>query len=146
MTETQISQIELDKTHKEFRQIHEERRKLLQQWETVIEMMKKRDDDIEENQANLQTVKDQLQECKETIQEKKEFLRQQQASNNELDKKIVETERVSAKFKADHLQSRADLDAFQNELDVIRVDLEKCKSMRSDIICSHVCYADCSNW
>jgi coiled-coil domain-containing protein 39 len=42
VTETQVAQIELDKTTEAFRQLHQERQDLISQWEGAVKTMQKR--------------------------------------------------------------------------------------------------------
>ena len=57
VTETQVAQIELDKTTEEFKRLHRERHDLIAQWEAAIDNMKKRDQDILDAQGRYQGTK-----------------------------------------------------------------------------------------
>ncbi|KAI9145955.1 hypothetical protein BKA69DRAFT_313803 [Paraphysoderma sedebokerense] len=57
MAETQVSQIELERTTEAFKKIHEERQMLLQQWEAAINTMKERDESIMKAQEQYQKLK-----------------------------------------------------------------------------------------
>jgi UDP-glucose:O-linked fucose beta-1,3-glucosyltransferase len=54
VTETQVSQIELDHTAEAFKALHKERQDVLSSWENVVDKMKKRDEDIQKQQDLLQ--------------------------------------------------------------------------------------------
>jgi coiled-coil domain-containing protein 39 len=57
VTETQVAQIELDKTTEAFKKLHMERQELIQQWENAIKTMQKRDQDITDAQERYQNTK-----------------------------------------------------------------------------------------
>ncbi|KAI8585537.1 hypothetical protein BDZ88DRAFT_19044 [Geranomyces variabilis] len=57
VTETQVTQIELDKTTEAFKQLHQERQDLIQQWEQTIEGMRKKDLEIVDVQAAFEKTK-----------------------------------------------------------------------------------------
>ncbi|KAI8904597.1 hypothetical protein DFJ77DRAFT_244810 [Powellomyces hirtus] len=57
VTETQVTQIELDKTTEAFKQLHQERQDLIQQWESTIEGMHKKDQEIVTVQAEFEKTK-----------------------------------------------------------------------------------------
>ncbi|KAJ1480454.1 hypothetical protein T484DRAFT_2797520 [Baffinella frigidus] len=60
VTETQASQIELDKTAADFKAVHLERQTLVAQWEQSIETMKRRDEAIQGEGDALVDKKDEL--------------------------------------------------------------------------------------
>ena len=57
VTETQVAQIELDKTTQAFKRLHMERQDLIDQWENAIKTMQKRDMDIQDSQNRYQKSK-----------------------------------------------------------------------------------------
>lgn len=57
MTETQVSQIELDKATEAFKQLHQERQDLIDQWEGSLKNMQKKDQDIVDAQDKYQDLK-----------------------------------------------------------------------------------------
>ena len=57
VTETQVSQIELDKTTEAFKSLHQERQDLIDQWENSIRTMQKKDEDILNAQARYSELK-----------------------------------------------------------------------------------------
>lgn len=57
VTETQVSQIELDKATEAFKSLHQERQDLINQWETSIKTMQKKDEDIIQAQATYGDLK-----------------------------------------------------------------------------------------
>lgn len=70
VTETQVSQIELDKTTNEFKRLHQERQALIGQWESAIQVMNKRDIEIEQYQAHISDQKDRIRQLQSEIDEK----------------------------------------------------------------------------
>lgn len=57
VTETQATQIELDKTAEEFKQLHEERHNHFTQWQDVSENIARRDQAIIEEGENFAAIK-----------------------------------------------------------------------------------------
>ena len=75
ITETQASQIELDKTAEEFKRQHEERHKLFLQWQEVTEIIAKRDLAIREEGENFARIKMEIKSNKDALEERKRILR-----------------------------------------------------------------------
>ncbi len=57
ITETKVSQIELENATQSFKKLYQERQNLLESWEKTIETMKKCDNDIKELQAKEENYK-----------------------------------------------------------------------------------------
>jgi chromosome segregation ATPase len=70
VTETQVSQIELDKTTNEFKRLHQERQSLINQWENAIQAMNKRDVEIQDSQAFFVEQKERIRLLSSEIDEK----------------------------------------------------------------------------
>ncbi|KAI9094650.1 hypothetical protein DFS34DRAFT_628586 [Phlyctochytrium arcticum] len=125
VTETQVAQIELDKTTESFKQLHHERQDLIQQWESAIDAMRKRDQDIVAAQNEYQQLKDEIKANQAVIDEKQGFLNQQQQNNVETEKKIGATERNVSKFRIEQQRANTSLTQFHDEVDVLRNTLNK---------------------
>ncbi|TPX65201.1 hypothetical protein SpCBS45565_g05309 [Spizellomyces sp. 'palustris'] len=125
VTETQVAQIELDKTTEAFKKLHQERQELIQQWESAIENMRKRDQDIINAQNEYQVLKDEIRNKQKIIDEKQAFLDQQHQNNSETEKRIGLTERQVSKSRLEQHQANASLVQFQDEVDVLRNTLNK---------------------
>jgi len=88
ITETKVSQIELENATNSFKKLYQERQNLLESWEKTIDTMKKCDNDIRDLQDRQEKYKNDIKNKDIIIDEKQEFLNSQNESNNETDKKI----------------------------------------------------------
>ncbi|KAJ3209310.1 Coiled-coil domain-containing protein 39 [Dinochytrium kinnereticum] len=125
VTETQVAQIELDKTTEDFKRIHQERQELINQWETALKTMQKRDEDITDSQDRYQKSKDNIRDKQAVIDEKQAFLDNQLQNNTEMEKKIGLLDRSVSKFRAELGQEQNQLTQFQDDVDVLRTTLNK---------------------
>lgn len=125
MTETQVSQIELDKTTEEFKRLHEERQKLISQWESAIKAMNNRDSAIQESTQLFTELKEKLKKLQGIIDQKQQFYDQQLDNNNKTRVKIDEYDRIVSKTRIEHSKATESLQQFQDEVDMIRSTLSK---------------------
>ncbi|KAL5037279.1 hypothetical protein BDV3_006797 [Batrachochytrium dendrobatidis] len=125
VTETQVAQIELDRTTEAFKQLHQERQTLISQWEAVIDNMKKRDQDIERCQATYQDKKEVIRNTQEQLKDRQEFFNQQLTQNSEIEKSITMCERNIAKSREQHVEATTSLQQYKNEVEVLRNTLNK---------------------
>ncbi|KAJ3390261.1 Coiled-coil domain-containing protein 39 [Lobulomyces angularis] len=127
VTETQVSQIELDKTTEEFKALHNERQQLIEQWENAIKTMNKRDNEIQESQALYVQLKERIRQLQSVIDEKQAFLDQEVLANKHTEKKISICDRNVSKFRLEQAEANNSLVQFQDEVEVIRNNLSKSK-------------------
>ncbi|KAJ3193569.1 Coiled-coil domain-containing protein 39 [Irineochytrium annulatum] len=125
VTETQVAQIELDKTTEEFRALHLERQDLITQWENAIKTMQKRDGEISNAQDRYQKSKDNIREKQSHIDEKQAFLDAQNSNNAEMEKKIGVADRLVSKHRMELSELQASYVQFQDEVEVMRTTLSK---------------------
>ncbi|KAJ3311127.1 Coiled-coil domain-containing protein 39 [Blyttiomyces sp. JEL0837] len=125
VTETQVAQIELDKTTEAFKRLHQERKDLIQQWENAIKAMHRRDQEIFEAQERYQKIKEEMQEKQKIIDEKQAFLDLQLANNADTEKKIGLTDRAVTKFRMEFTESSNILAQLQDEVDIVKNTLHK---------------------
>ncbi|KAJ3104260.1 Coiled-coil domain-containing protein 39, partial [Physocladia obscura] len=125
VTETQVAQIELDKTTDAFKRLHLERQDLIQQWEHAIATMAKRDSEISELQDKYQQSKQEIVDKGKIIAEKQAFLDLQVANNSEIEKKIGLVDRQVSKFRMEHNDSTENFSHFQDDVDILRSTLTK---------------------
>lgn len=125
MTETQISQMELERTAENFRRLHDERQNLLQQWETAIQTMKKRDEEVEERQQYYQQLRDEVREKQALVDERERQLEEQNEANEHAEKQVLALERMLSKYKSDQVASKTELNNFQEELEMLKKTLHK---------------------
>jgi UDP-glucose:O-linked fucose beta-1,3-glucosyltransferase len=125
VTETQVAQVELDKTTEAFKQLHQERQELITQWEEAIQTMKKHDLDIVQAQEDYQSQKLIVAQTRSKIKEREEIYEAQNAMNADIEKDITARERQLAKFREDLSTSVQGLQRFKNEIDVLKNTLNK---------------------
>ncbi|KAI8622501.1 hypothetical protein BC830DRAFT_435720 [Chytriomyces sp. MP71] len=125
VTETQVAQIELDKTTEAFKRLHVERQDLIQQWENAIATMQKRDHELMDMQEKYQQTKEEMAAKTKVINEKQAFLDMQLANNTETEKKIAIMDRNVSKFRMEHGEAVANLSQFQDDVEVLRSTLTK---------------------
>ena len=97
ITETQTSQIELDKTAEEFRRQHDERHKLFEQWQEVTENIARRDQAIRNEGERFADIKMKINANKYALEERKKHLNDARGDNKKiemantfLERKIIE--------------------------------------------------------
>jgi chromosome segregation ATPase len=125
VTETQVSQIELDKTTNEFKRLHQERQSLIDQWENAIQAMNKRDIEIQDSQSYFIEQKERIRLLSSEIDEKQAFLDQQTDANEKNETRINDYDRRVSKARIEHSEAIESLSTFQDEVDLIRSTLSK---------------------
>ncbi|KAJ3043434.1 Coiled-coil domain-containing protein 39 [Rhizophlyctis rosea] len=125
VTETQVAQIELDKTTEEFKRLHRERHDLIAQWEAAIDNMKKRDQDILDAQGRYQESKEKIKQKQAVIDEKQHFLDEQHAANEQTEKKIGVFDRLVSRSRQEQADANTHLAQFQDEVEILRNTLNK---------------------
>ncbi|KAJ3085209.1 Coiled-coil domain-containing protein 39, partial [Quaeritorhiza haematococci] len=125
VTETQVAQIELDKTTEEFKRLHASRLELIQKWEEAVKEMKERDKEIEQAREREREIKEEMKRLRKVIEEKQAFLEQQLATNAETEKKIGICDRNVGKYRMEQTEANVSLSQFQDELEVLRNTLNK---------------------
>ncbi|EGR30111.1 hypothetical protein IMG5_141810 [Ichthyophthirius multifiliis] len=84
ITETQATQIELDKTAEEFKKQHNDRHKLFLQWQEVTEIISKRDIQIRQEGENFARTKIEIKQNKDGLEEKKKILKEEIDNNKKI--------------------------------------------------------------
>lgn len=132
---TQISQIELEKTAEEFRKAHDQRQELIEQWEHTIEMMQRRDREMDQLATQLAQLKSETIDKELIVRDKQMFLEKEQANVREHEKNIGIAERSAAKLKEDLQRAELQRTQFGDELESLKrtvdrtaVDLEITRS------------------
>eukprot|EP00906_Rhabdomonas_costata_P009731 RCo013728 len=138
ITETQTTQIELDKTAEDFRALHAERQDLIKQWEEAIQAMHRRDEAIKKAGEQFAEGKAWHQKRTEQLQDRAAFLNIEVQNNKEMENKIAQEERVLAKYRQDNFLISQHLRELDDELEVVKntlakatVDLNARKSRRT---------------
>ncbi|KAG5461974.1 MAG: hypothetical protein BJ554DRAFT_5753 [Olpidium bornovanus] len=129
VTETQVSQVELDKTTAAFRALHAERQNLLASWEGAIRAMKERDADIEARRRERDALRGDVAAKQGLAAEKQAFLDSQAANNLEIRRKIRACDRTVSKCRSDYQEQQAAILTFQDEVEVLRNTLNKSREL-----------------
>ncbi|KAL7749405.1 Coiled-coil domain-containing protein 39 [Sorochytrium milnesiophthora] len=125
ITETQVSQIELEKTTEEFRRMHRDRQDLLTQWESAVDTMKQRDEEIVTAQEHYQKLRDEIRQKQAQIEEKQKFLDSQLAANTETEKKLESLDRIVSSLRLNQQHAGTALSNYQDEVDAIKTHLSR---------------------
>ncbi|KAL6624305.1 hypothetical protein U3516DRAFT_584930 [Neocallimastix sp. 'constans'] len=131
ITETKVSQIELENATNSFKKLYQERQNLLESWEKTIDTMKKCDNDIRDLQARQEKYKNDIKNKDIIIDEKQEFLNSQNESNNETDKKIQSYDRYLSKAKLELAELQNSYSSFQDEVKILKETLNDASSKLS---------------
>jgi UDP-glucose:O-linked fucose beta-1,3-glucosyltransferase len=99
VTDTQVAQIELEKTTMIFKEIHRERQELIEKWESCVSEMKIRDGDINKAQEAFRDKKSENRKLQNKIKERDEIYRTQMRLNEETENNIKLSERKLARLK-----------------------------------------------
>lgn len=125
VTETQVAQMELEKTTESFKELHNERQELITNWENTIKSMQDSDKRILEIQEEYQKSKSEIREKQAIIDEKQAFLDQQLQNNVETEKKIGLFDRQVSKYKLEQTEENTSLIQFKDEVEVMKNTLSK---------------------
>ncbi|ORX54759.1 hypothetical protein BCR36DRAFT_581646 [Piromyces finnis] len=123
ITETKVSQIELENATLSFKKLYQERQNLLESWEKTIETMKKCDNDIKDLQAREEKYKNDIKSKQIIIDEKQKFLDSQNTNNEETDKKIQSYDRYLSKAKLELAELQKNYYNFQDEVEILKETL-----------------------
>ncbi|KAI8810779.1 hypothetical protein BJ742DRAFT_174806 [Cladochytrium replicatum] len=125
VTETQVTQIELEKAAVAFKQLHQDRLDLIAQWDHAIKTMQRRDREIDAAEEKCFQLKEEIRQKQAIIDEKQAHLDQQIASNSEMEKSIGISDRLVSKNRLEHTSAQSELSQFQDEVEVLRNTLNK---------------------
>jgi chromosome segregation ATPase len=125
MTTTRGTQMELDKTAEDYRQLHHERQYLLTQWEDAVKAMHERDNAIKAAGDRYSEGKQWLEKRQKQLKARAEFHELETNNSKELDTKISQEERVLSKYREDFGVLDKHLRDLDDEVDVVRNTLSK---------------------
>ncbi|XP_041120137.1 coiled-coil domain-containing protein 39 isoform X2 [Polyodon spathula] len=125
MTETILSQIELDKIAEDFRKAHIERQDLIHQWENTIEQMQKRDEEMDQCSLLIAKVKQEIREREMVIKEKFNFLQSEVENNKEYEKNISNAERQAAKLRLENQAQETNCTYLKHELNSLKGTVDR---------------------
>ena len=145
VTETQATQIELDKTGEEFKQHHEERHKHFLQWQEVSENIARRDQAIIEEGENFAAIKMKIKENQRELEKRKKYLQEEQGQNKNLEmqiganeRRIVEERTENKKVEEELLNLEAEVEILKNQLSAFASELSqkknKCSVLSQDLL------------
>jgi chromosome segregation ATPase len=131
MTTTRGTQMELDKTAEDYRQLHSERQYLLSQWEDAVRAMHERDNAIKAAGDRYAEGKQWLEKRQKQLRARQEFHELETNNSKELDTKISQEERVLTKYREDFSVLEKHLRDLDDEVDVVRNTLSKSVSEKA---------------
>ena len=123
VTETQASQIELDKTAEEFKRMHSERHQLYLQWQDTVENSRKRDELINETGEQYGSSKEFLDKKKADLEDHKKKLDREKENNKELESNIGGEERQLTKIRESLAKFEEDRNNLEGEVAILRNQL-----------------------
>ncbi|XP_032830901.2 coiled-coil domain-containing protein 39 isoform X2 [Petromyzon marinus] len=125
VTETVMTQVELDKAAEEFRRAHRERQQLLQQWEETIQQMQRRDRDVERCALELAEARQEQRGRKELLRQKREFLEREVENNAEHARRTAGSERLAQKLRRALLQMDGARQQLHDQLETLKGTVER---------------------
>lgn len=128
ITETQATQIELDKTAQDFKQLHHERQQLLDQWEDAVAAMGRRDEEIDVAEQHILDSQEELKAKEQSLVERQSFLEREMENNRTLEKEIGGAERQLVRLREEYGSFSGALQALEDELSVLKNTLSKTSS------------------
>jgi chromosome segregation ATPase len=128
VTETQAKQIELDKTAEDFKKLHLDRQGLVQQWEDTIAAMARRDEEIADAGQKYGSEREEMNRVEKELQERRAFLEKEKKNNEQVDAKIVETERIVARAREDYRRQLEMVDELVQQVQLTQSELASATS------------------
>lgn len=135
VTETQATQIELDKTAEEFKIHHEERHKHFIQWQEVSENIARRDQAIIEEGENFAAIKMKIKENQRELEKRKKYLAEEKAQNKNLEiqiganeRKIVDERSQNKRLEEELTNLEAEVEILKNQLSAFASELSQKKN------------------
>jgi len=123
VTETQASQIEMDKTAEQFKQIHADRKRLIDQWEDAVNSMKARDKQLESLAERYAADLKRKRAKQAKLTERRAFLDAAIAENEKVQVQITQTDRQLARIRLDYMSVKDGLSDFKDEVEVLKNQL-----------------------
>ena len=128
VTETQAKQIELDKTAEDFKRLHLDRQALVSQWEETISAMARRDEEIGDAGQRYASEREEMSQSERELAERKTFLEKEKKNNEEVDAKIVETERILSRARDDYRRQSEMVEELIQQVQLTQSELGKATS------------------
>ena len=123
ITETQASQIELDKTAEEFKRHHEERHRLFLQCQEVSENIDKRNRGILDESEHYAQVKQRISGNRKVLEDRLQTLSNEKANNKSLEFQMAANERRIAEEKSLNNKNEKDISNYEAEVEILKNQL-----------------------
>ena len=134
VTETQSSQIELDKAAEDYKKLHQERQYLINQWEEAVKQMHHRDNAIKAAEERYEEGKNWLEKRRKQLKARAEFHQLEMNNNRELEGKISQEDRVLSKYRDDIVILQRHLKDMEDEVDVVQSTIGKANTDKNNAI------------
>mmetsp|Transcript_8642 Transcript_8642/g.12761 ORF Transcript_8642/g.12761 Transcript_8642/m.12761 type:complete len:920 (+) Transcript_8642:114-2873(+) len=132
VTETQASQIELDKTAEDFQKLHKERQELVKQWEDAIEHMRRLDEQIRKAGEKFADKKSVIRDLQDDLFSYSKQLELILSKNKDWDAKIAKAQRQIEKSRTKYDALRDQITSLNDEIEVVKNTLTKASTDLSE--------------
>ncbi|XP_072314838.1 coiled-coil domain-containing protein 39-like [Eucyclogobius newberryi] len=127
VTETLSTQIALDQTNDNMRQVHQETQQFIQQWEFTLKHMKQSDSEMNDCAKQLAAMNQQVREKNITIRENEQLLKAQQINNREIERKVLRAKQLDLEMHKELKAHEDNFNCLKDELSTCRNTLERTK-------------------
>lgn len=125
VTDTQATQIQLDKAAEDFKSLHQARQEMVAQWEEKLETVKSRDEAIQKASETFAEKKGDLRRLKGEMDAQAKLLDMEVSNNRELDARIQLADREVTKLRDQQAAETQRASELQDELELVRNTLRK---------------------
>eukprot|EP01105_Mastigella_eilhardi_P021730 TRINITY_DN5290_c0_g1_i1.p1 TRINITY_DN5290_c0_g1~~TRINITY_DN5290_c0_g1_i1.p1 ORF type:complete len:1051 (-),score=340.24 TRINITY_DN5290_c0_g1_i1:78-2822(-) len=128
LTETHAGQIEINKVEQQLRDLHKEHQQLIRECEETLQRIRSRSAEVEKMDDEMHGIEDQIKERQQAMQDRQRSLERERLNNQQLEAEIALNDRQVTRKRAVYGTSYQGIQQLQDELDTIRMTLQKTKS------------------